>query len=73
MGIAEDWMEAALTATTTPNKKTAISSLTLAAQTSFWLLCVDLYPAIVAACIPWSTTAVAIFMVLWFIVIPARS
>ena len=62
-------MEAALTATTTPNKKTAISSLTLAAQTSFWLLCVDLYPAIVAACIPWSTTAVAIFMVLWFIVL----
>jgi len=35
----------------------------------FWLLCVDLYPALVAASIPWSTSAVAIFMVIWFIVL----
>jgi len=32
-------------------------------------LCVDIYPALVAACIPWSTTAVAVFMVIWFIVL----
>jgi hypothetical protein len=35
----------------------------------FWLLCVDIYPVLVAASIPWSTSAVAIFMVIWFIVL----
>jgi len=28
-----------------------------ASRSSFWLLCADFYPALVAACIPWSTTA----------------
>jgi len=38
-------------------------------QSRFWLLCVDLYPALAAASLPWSTTAVSIFMVLWLIVV----
>jgi O-antigen ligase len=40
-----------------------------AIRSHFWLLCVDIYPALVAASIPWSTTAVAVFMVVWFIVL----
>src|SRR4051812_33883926 len=36
-------------------------------RSRFWLLCADLYPALTAAALPWSTTAVAIFMVVWFI------
>ena len=40
-----------------------------ATRSSFWLLCADIYPALVAACIPWSTTAVAAFMVIWFVVL----
>ena len=35
----------------------------------FWLLCVDLYPVLAAACIPWSTSGVAIFMVIWFVIL----
>jgi O-antigen ligase len=47
-----------------------VSSLFFAAtRSSFWLLCVDIYPVLVAASIPWSTTAVAIFMIVWFIVL----
>ena len=38
-------------------------------QSRFWLLCVDLYPALAAASLPWSTTAVSVFMVLWLIVV----
>ena len=30
-------------------------------QSRFWLLCVDLYPALAAASLPWSTTAVSVF------------
>jgi hypothetical protein len=30
---------------------------------------VDLYPALAAASLPWSTTAVSIFMVLWLLVV----
>ena len=40
-----------------------------ATRSSFWLLCADIYPALVAACIPWSTTAVAAFMMIWFVVL----
>jgi O-antigen ligase len=40
-----------------------------APQTGFWLLCTDLYPALVAASVPWSTSAVAIFMVIWLVVL----
>ena len=38
-------------------------------QSRFWLLCVDLYPALAAASLPWSTTAVSVFMVLWMLVV----
>jgi O-antigen ligase len=53
-------------------KRAGISSLLLPATRSpFWLLCVDIYPALVAASLPWSTTAVAIFMIVWlFVLIP---
>jgi O-antigen ligase len=40
-----------------------------AVHSRFWLLCVDLYPVLVAACIPWSTSGVGIFMAIWFIVL----
>ncbi|SHK76659.1 O-antigen ligase [Bradyrhizobium lablabi] len=40
-----------------------------AAHSSFWLLCVDMYPVLVGASIPWSTSGVAIFMVIWFLVL----
>ena len=38
-----------------------------ATRSSFWLLCVDLYPVLMAASIPWSPTAMAVFTVLWLI------
>jgi O-antigen ligase len=38
-------------------------------RSRFWLMCVDLYPALAAAALPWSTTAVSVFMVLWLIVL----
>ena len=38
-------------------------------QSRFWLLCVDLYPALAAASLPWSTTGVSVFMVLWMLVV----
>ena len=38
-------------------------------QSRFWLLCVDLYPALAAASLPWSTTAVSVFMVLWLLAV----
>ena len=38
-------------------------------QSRFWLLCVDIYPALAAASLPWSTTAVSVFMLLWLIVL----
>ncbi|SIO40005.1 O-Antigen ligase [Bradyrhizobium erythrophlei] len=51
-------------------KRARVYSLFLSATRSpFWLLCVDIYPVLVAASIPWSTTAVAIFMIVWFFVL----
>src|SRR3954453_16468997 len=38
-------------------------------QSRFWLLCVDIYPALAAASLPWSTTAVSVFIVLWLVVL----
>ena len=47
-----------------------ISAMVVSATRSrFWLLSVDVYPVLVAASIPWSTSAVAIFMVIWFVVL----
>jgi O-antigen ligase len=38
-------------------------------QSRFWLLCVDLYPALAAASLAWSTTAVSVFMALWIVAV----
>ena len=38
-------------------------------QSRFWLFCVDLYPALAAASLAWSTTAVSVFMVLWILAV----
>jgi hypothetical protein len=38
-----------------------------ATRSSLWLFCVGLYPALMAASIPWSSTPVAVFTVLWLI------
>ena len=51
-------------------KRARVSSLFLSATRSeFWRLCLDIYPILVAASIPWSTTAVAVFMVVWFFIL----
>jgi O-antigen ligase len=47
----------------------ALLPLVAATRSSFWRLCIDVYPALIAASIPWSTTAVAVFAVLWLIVL----
>ena len=50
--------------------RTGISGLIASwPQSRFWLLCVDIYPALAAAALPWSTTAVSVFMLLWLIVV----
>ena len=47
-----------------------VGSLFLSATRSrFWLFCVDLYPILIAASLPWSTTAVIVFVIIWFIVL----
>jgi hypothetical protein len=59
----------------TQTKKTSgrvLSVFLFATRSSFWLLCVDLYPAVIAASLPWSTSAVSIFSVVWlFVLIPS--
>jgi O-antigen ligase len=64
--VADELMEIVL-----PGSKTSsrISSVFSATGSYFWLLCADIYPVLIAACIPWSTTAVAGFVVLWLIVL----
>jgi O-antigen ligase len=49
----------------------------LSTRSRFWRFCVDLYPVLIAASLPWSTTAVIAFLAIWFIVLvptiePAR-
>ena len=41
----------------------------LVTELRFWRFCVDLYPILVAASLPWSTTAVVVFLSIWFIVL----
>jgi O-antigen ligase len=54
----------------TPETSSRLFSAFLSAtRSSFWLFCADIYPVLVAACIPWSTTAVAVFMVIWLVVL----
>jgi O-antigen ligase len=45
------------------------SLVSSATHSSFWLLCVDIHAVLVAASILWSTSAVGIFMVIWFVVL----
>jgi O-antigen ligase len=47
----------------------AFSAFRSATRSPFWLLCADLYPVFVAASLPWSTTAVAVFSLIWLIVL----
>jgi O-antigen ligase len=52
-----------------PRAPSFLTFLASAPSSWFWLLCVDLYPALAAFFLPWSTSAVAIFMVVWLIVL----
>jgi O-antigen ligase len=55
---------------TVPLARPGIAALISAwPQSRFWILCVDLYPALAAASLPWSTTAVSIFTALWMLVV----
>src|SRR5215207_9859006 len=47
--------------------ETILRGVALWPRSWFWLLCVDLYPALTAAALPWSTSAVSVFMVVWLI------
>ena len=40
-----------------------------ATRSRFWRASVDVYPMLIAASIPWSTTAVIVFLVIWFVVL----
>jgi O-antigen ligase len=53
----------------TPNRAGLSLLYFSATRSRFWLFCVDMYPILVAASIPWSTTAVAAFMIIWFVVL----
>src|ERR1700716_4020151 len=56
-------LEAALK---TKQNRTLSAVMFSAMHSPFWLLCADVYAVLAAASIPWSTSGVAIFMVLWF-------
>jgi hypothetical protein len=38
-----------------------------ATKSRFWRTCVDIYPLLIAGSIPWSTTAVIVFLAIWLI------
>ncbi|ANW02340.1 O-antigen ligase family protein [Bradyrhizobium icense] len=38
-------------------------------QSRLWLLCLDIYPALAGAALPWSTTAVSVFTALWMVTV----
>jgi O-antigen ligase len=40
-----------------------------ATRSGFWQFCIDLYPILIAAFLPWSTTAVVVFLSIWLIVV----
>ncbi|THD50414.1 MAG: O-antigen ligase domain-containing protein [Bradyrhizobium sp.] len=39
----------------------------VATRSRFWQFCRELYPAMMAAALPWSTTAVTVFLILWLV------
>ena len=55
------------TAPNAPGVSSWVTRLASAPKSRFWLLCTDLYPALAAFALPWSTTAVSVLLVVWFI------
>jgi hypothetical protein len=55
------------TAQNAPRIATLLTILASVPKNWFWLLCLDLYPALAAFALPWSTTAVSVVLVLWLI------
>ena len=53
----------------TPGRGSLSAVYFSATRSRFWLFCADMYPVLVAASIPWSTTAVAAFMLIWLVVL----
>jgi len=51
----------------TPEKSGISAVIASTVGSRGWLLTVDVYPALVAAAIPWSTSAVGIFIFLWLL------
>ena len=52
-----------------PRVAGGLARLASASKSRFWLLCADLYPALAAFALPWSTTAVSVLLVVWLIVL----
>src|SRR4029453_465266 len=50
-----------------PEKSRISAVIASAVRSPVWLLCVDVYPALVAAAIPWSTSAVGIIIFIWLL------
>jgi hypothetical protein len=55
------------TTTNAPRTSGLVTHLPSASKSRFWLLCTDLYPALAAFALPWSTTAVSVLLVVWLI------
>lgn len=53
-----------------PAERPGLADLIVAApRSSRWLLGLDLFPALTAAALPWSTTGVAILIAIWFVLL----
>ena len=52
----------------TEKRSSYLELLGSAVRSKFWLGCVDLYPALAAAFLPWSTSGVSICLGIWFVV-----
>jgi O-antigen ligase len=52
-----------------PRVSSLLTRLASIPKSRFWLLCTDLYPALAAFALPWSTTAVSVLLVVWLIVL----
>jgi O-antigen ligase len=52
-----------------PQVSILLARLVSAPKSWFWLLCADLYPALAAFALPWSTTAVSVLLAVWLIVL----
>jgi len=54
---------------TAHQRSVLLASVSAWVRSWFWLLCTDLYPALAAAALPWSTTAVVVFMSVWIVIL----